>query len=123
MLHLIPSAWAADGGIPRKIDVCKSFFNFLRRIKCAGEGDVVQSSIVGLFGSVVNFILGIAASVAMGFIVYAGFLLVLAAADPGQVQRARGIIMNAVFGLLVILSAFLITSAVKAIVYGIPFGA
>ena len=69
----------------------------------------------------VKFLLEISASVALALLVYAGFLYISAAADPDQVKKARGIFTWSLIGLVLIMAAFLITSAVRAIIYGVSF--
>ncbi len=117
----IDTAHAAVGGVQKSVNVCKSFFNFLG-LPCSDEGGTdTTSSVYGLIVRAVRFLLEISASVALALLVYAGYLYISAAADPDQAKKAKDIFMWSLIGLVIIMAAFLITSAVKAIVYGINF--
>jgi hypothetical protein len=47
--------------------------------------------------------------VAVGFIVYGGFMYVLSNGEPGNVKKAKDTLLYAVIGLVVVLFAFAIT--------------
>ena len=47
--------------------------------------------------------------VAVGFVVYGGFLYVLSSGDPGRVKKAKDTLLYAVIGIVVVLVAFIVT--------------
>lgn len=59
---------------------------------------------------IIRAFFGLLGIVAVGVIVYAGFLWMTAGGDPGQVEKAKQWIINAVIGLAIMLSAFAIAS-------------
>jgi hypothetical protein len=67
----------------------------------------------------VNYALGLVGVLALGFIVYGGFLYITAHGDDKQVTSAKGIIINAVIGIVVIgLAAALVNFIVKGMTGG-----
>ncbi|MDO8511667.1 MAG: hypothetical protein Q7S57_00165 [bacterium] len=67
----------------------------------------------------VNYALGLVGVLALGFIVYGGFLYITAHGDDKQVTSAKGIIINAIIGIIVIgLAAALVNFIVKSMTGG-----
>lgn len=62
--------------------------------------------------SIISWIIGVLAVI---MIIYAGFLMVTSAGDPGKVATAKNIILYAVIGLIVAISAWAIISFVTNI--------
>lgn len=120
----IPEARAERtvAAVPNAVNVCKSYFNFLR-LPCAGDAgaSAENSSIFGLISRIIVFILEISASVAVGFIIYAGFVLITASAVPEKAAEAKKILTYAIVGLVVISFAFVITTAIKSVIFGMSF--
>lgn len=67
------------------------------------------AQIVGQVIQVVLSFLGIAAT---GLVIYGGFLWLTARGNDEVVKKARGIIVNAIIGLIIIMSAYAITNFV-----------
>jgi len=59
---------------------------------------------------VINIILGFLGIIAVGLIIYAGWLWMTAAGNEERIQQAKKILINAVIGLVIILSSFAIAS-------------
>lgn len=59
---------------------------------------------------IIQIILGFLGLVALILIIYAGFLWMTSAGDESKVERAKKIIINAVIGIVIILSSFAITT-------------
>jgi len=66
----------------------------------------LQSSI----GRVIGFVLAFVGVIFFALIVYGGFLWMTAAGNPEQVKKAKGLIVNSIIGLVIILAAYSITS-------------
>lgn len=60
--------------------------------------------------SILSVIFGLAGVVALIFVAIGGLRLILANGDPTAVAKARGTILYALLGLVVVISAFLIVS-------------
>jgi hypothetical protein len=65
-----------------------------------------------IIGGVINAVLGILGVLLFALLVYAGFLWMTAGGNTEQVQKAKGLITNAVIGLIIIASAFAIADFV-----------
>ena len=69
-------------------------------------------SLPARIGSIIQVILGILGVILVVIIVYAGFLWMTAGGDEKNVDKAKDWIKNAVIGLVIIMSAYAITSYV-----------
>lgn len=110
LLMLLPMPVAAQFG-PIVPEVCRT---------CAcGFGGVLA-----IIQNVVNFIIGIAIIFATIIMVWAGGLYILSAANPESRSTANKMLINAVIGLLIVLSAWLIVDFVMKTLYdnGSEFG-
>ncbi len=63
-------------------------------------------------GTLINVFLGLLGIIFLVLIIYAGFLWMTAAGDDGKVKTARGIMTTSVVGLVILLSAYAISSFV-----------
>lgn len=64
---------------------------------------------------VIEFLIFFAIVVAILMIIYAGFLYVGAAGNPGQVTKAHSVLRAAVFGLVIVLASYLIINLILMI--------
>lgn len=72
------------------------------------------SSIPALIETIVRQILmPIGGVIAVLMIMYAGFLYVTAAGDPGQIKKAHDALLYAVIGAAILLGAFAISTAIQ----------
>lgn len=80
----------------------------------AGETDAITannvSNLINLMGTVMQFILGFVGLIAFAATVYAGASMILNYGNEEQVQKSRKLLMNALIGIVIILSAFAIVS-------------
>lgn len=79
----------------------------------AGSGFQLQnplnvSTICGLIKKVLNVILGLGIPVAMLFLVYSGFLFVVARGNPAKLKEARLNLVHVIFGIALFLGAWLL---------------
>ncbi len=72
-----------------------------------GEGDL-QALVL----RIVNFFLLFLGFLCVLFIIYAGFLYVTSATDEGNVDTAKGIMKNALIGILIILLSYSIVNTI-----------
>lgn len=77
-----------------------------------------RPGLMSTIASVVRIVLGMLGILFIILIIYAGVLWMTSAGNADQVEKARGIIVQAVVGLVVILAAYAITSAVFTIFGG-----
>lgn len=63
---------------------------------------------------IINYFLGLLGLVAVGFLIYAGILMVTAGGNDEQVTKARKVIMYAVVGIVIILLSYTIVTFVTS---------
>jgi len=91
-------------------------------IPIPGKGTLteVQSSNIGLYiQNIYRFSLGIGGLFAMLFIVYGGIIYTASAGNPAKQGEAKDIITNAVWGLVLLLGAFLILNTINPALTGL----
>ena len=83
-----------------------------------GGTSTVTATATGTLGqniaTVINYGLGLLGLVAVGFLIYAGILMVTAGGNDEQVTKARKIIMYAVVGIVIILLSYTIVTFVTS---------
>lgn len=85
-----------------------------KNLKTTGGGmgfkiDVELSTIVG---SVIQALLGLLGVIFLGLIVYGGFIWMIARGNEKRVTEAKDIMINSTIGLVIVLSAYAITTYV-----------
>lgn len=82
-------------------------------------GEVGQSAGLGqpkpltqIVGQIINVVLGFLGIVLLGYLLFAGFKWMTAGGDEKAVGEAKGMIKNAIIGLIVIVAAFAISTFV-----------
>ena len=82
------------------------------------EGEQPKGTAGGTLGgnisTIINYFLGLLGLVAVGFLIYAGVLMVTAGGSDEQVTKARKIIMYAVIGIVIILLSYTIITFVTS---------
>lgn len=66
----------------------------------------------GLVLGILNTVYFWLGAVAVGMIVYGGYMYVISNADPGKVKKAKDVLLYAVIGVVIVLLAFAITNVV-----------
>lgn len=84
---------------------------------CPPEGDFSglcgdASSIGPAIGSVVNFIFVVAIIIALIFLIYGGLKWLVSGGDKGKVEEARGTIIAAIIGLIIVFLSYVILNFV-----------
>lgn len=73
-----------------------------------------KDTIKGLIETIVNdILLPVGSVVAAVMVIYAGFLYVTAAGDPGQIKKAHDALLWAVIGAAILLGAWAISNAIS----------
>lgn len=83
----------------------------------AGFATATETTVSGYLGSIVQYILSFLGVLFVVFIIYAGFLWMTARGDDEQVSKAKDIMRNSVVGLIIVLSAALITTTIFKIFF------
>ena len=73
-----------------------------------------MEAINNLFTNLLNIGVGIAVTVAAFFLMVGAFQYMTAAGSPHQMERGKGAMVNALFGLIVVLSARVIAGMVQS---------
>ena len=68
----------------------------------------------GLFGNLLNIGLGVGVTVAAFFLMIGAFLYMSAGGNPHQMERGKSAMVNALFGLAVVLTARVIAGMIKS---------
>ncbi|OGG11246.1 hypothetical protein A2Z00_01210 [Candidatus Gottesmanbacteria bacterium RBG_13_45_10] len=82
----------------------------------AGFEDVASiGSLETLFKNVVQAVVALSGVALFVMLVVGGFSFLLSGGDPKKLEQARGTITNAIIGLVIIISAYLILRIIQAI--------
>ena len=73
-------------------------------------GFSTDASITVIIARLIRTLMSFLGVIAVVFVLYGGFSYMMAAGDPAKVNRAKGIITNAVIGLVIVIASFAITS-------------
>lgn len=79
----------------------------------AGLGNVSPEAVVV---NVAEAVLGLLSLIAVGLVLYAGFLWMTAAGDEDKVDKAKKIMRNSLIGLLILLSAIGVTNYITTLI-------
>lgn len=71
-----------------------------------------EQALVTIVGNIIKIILSILGVVLLGFILYGGFLWMTSGGNPDGVKKGKQMIANAVIGLVIVVSAYAISSFV-----------
>lgn len=90
----------------------------LNRLNSAGTksgyqvGQSAEAGVVNVIIAVINMALAITGVVFLAYIVYAGYIWMIARGESDQVEKAKGTISHAVIGLVIVLCAYAIANFV-----------
>jgi hypothetical protein len=84
----------------------------------SGEPECSVCDLVTLADNVINFIIQLSFVISALLFAYAGFLFFTAGADPGKVTSARKIFTNAIIGIIIILTAWLLVNVLLTVLTG-----
>lgn len=78
------------------------------------RGTAFSSCLATVAGTAINVVLGFSGVILLGYVLYAGFLWMTSGGEMEKAKEARTMISNAVVGLIILVSAFAISSFVLA---------
>jgi hypothetical protein len=79
-------------------------------------------SLTQIVGNVIGVALSLTGVILLFILIYAGFLWMTAGGNQTQIQKARGMIVNGVIGLIILISAYAIVSFVLGQLAGTTTG-
>ena len=88
----------------------------------AAEAGLGSEDLVTVIAKVIRVILGLLGVIAVVLILYAGFLWMFSKGDVAKVDKARKYMINAVIGLVIVLSSFAIASFIIGALVGATTG-
>jgi len=83
----------------------------------AGAG-LVKADIKVTIGNIIRVILGFLGIIALGLVLYGGYLYMTSGGEPAKVEKAKQYLMNAVIGMAIILLSYAIVSYVISQIKG-----
>ena len=96
-------------------------------LECDGNGEIAQSNfqgdslvstILAVVAVVVKDALFLAGFIAVGFVMYGGFLMITSAGNPSGVEKAKKTISGAIIGLIISILAYSIATFVLSMTTG-----
>jgi hypothetical protein len=75
----------------------------------AGYGTLTKKTTIDFIGNIITALLSFVGIVFLGYMIYAGYLWMIARGDEQKVTKAKGMIEQAIIGLVIVLSAYAIT--------------
>jgi hypothetical protein len=89
-------------------------------IKSVKQGDTegLKTFVWTAVLNVVSSVLGVVGYLAIGFVIWGGVLYMTAQGDPGKVAKGKKTITNSLIGLIIVMSASIISGAIAGIVSG-----
>ena len=92
--------------------------DFMSQKKISDKESAVRQYAWTIGLNIASMITGIAGYVAIGMVIWGGFLYMLAQGDVGKVAKGKKTIVNSVIGLVLIMTASIISGAIADIVSG-----
>ena len=77
-----------------------------------------MEAITGLFNNLLNIGLGVAVTVAAFYLTWGGFIYMSAGGSPRQMEQGKSAMLNALFGLAIVLSAKIIAGIIQTALGG-----
>jgi uncharacterized iron-regulated membrane protein len=75
----------------------------------AQEGEAALASIIG---AAIKIILGLLGTILLGLLIYGGYLWMIARGNDSEVTKAKDIIQQAIIGMIIIMTAYIIADFV-----------
>lgn len=105
---LIPSMALAQGGL----------------IGVPSPVGTAQGDLPSVILRIINYVLTIVGVVALAYLVYGGFMYITSAGNEDKIEEAKGILVNAVVGIVVIaVAAALVNFVIRGVGGAVPAGA
>jgi hypothetical protein len=87
-------------------------------ISCKEKGDCTLNDFVQIGVNVTNVILGVVGSLALLFFVYGGLMMIISSGKSESVQKAKTILTNAVIGLVIVFTSWIIINFTVSVLTG-----
>lgn len=87
-------------------------------VACENPSTCGTCEFATLINNVIQFTIVISSLLGALVFMYAGFLLTTSGGNPGQIQKAKGLFLNVIIGLIILLAAFAIVNTVIAAMVG-----
>lgn len=84
----------------------------LGNLRAVGSGTGLQSDLTGTVAMIIKVILSLTGTIFLILMVYAGFTWMMAGGDENKIKTAKSIIKASIIGLIIVLSAYAITTFV-----------
>lgn len=82
-----------------------------------GGGQIsTETNVVEVVFTVINWVLIVTGAVAVLMLIIGGFRYIASAGNEGQVEAAKETMTNAIFGLVIVLLAFVIAATINTII-------
>lgn len=89
--------------------------NALGNLGSAGkQAGTEETDVAAVFGTAINAALTMVGLIFLVLMVYAGYLWMTARGEEDQIKKARDIILAAIIGLIIVMSAYAITTLVTS---------
>jgi hypothetical protein len=115
LLLLATIAFPVFAEPPIKIgsDTDKAMYNQLKAFSDTSGFDMSNvDNPEDMIASIIQYILSFLGVIFIILVIYAGFLWMTAAGDEEQITKAKDIMISAVIGIVIVLSAYIITSTI-----------
>ena len=90
-------------------------------VETGGETSLSNADVFVVIGTVINTAIGVIGVVMFGYVIYSGFLWLTAKGDSEQTKKASKIMLNAVIGILILLSSAAIANYTLRILRGATY--
>lgn len=98
--------------LPTQLVFAQNFTSQLDNTGTAVYGDATGDTFYEVLGLLLKIILSLLGVLLLVLVIYAGFLWMTAAGNSTQVEKAKDILVNAVVGLIILVSAYAISTFV-----------
>lgn len=121
LIFSIPILTFAAGTTPTKTTAPKAFTDTINNLQNTAKNggystkDVNEKTFAAFIGTVVQTVLGFVGVIFAILIIYGGVMWMTAGGNEGQVTKAKGIFKNSIIGLVIVLSAMLITNFINTL--------
>ncbi|MBT4856645.1 hypothetical protein HON52_00455 [Candidatus Uhrbacteria bacterium] len=78
-------------------------------VEVYGSVDADEGDLLGIVSTLIDVVLSILGVILLLLIIYAGFLWMTAGGNSSQVDKAKGILVNAIVGLIIVLASYAIS--------------
>jgi hypothetical protein len=85
-------------------------------VPCSGADDCQFCSLAKLSQNIINFLVGLSIPLAAGLLAWAGLLYFSSSVSPGNIERAKKILMMAALGFFITISAWLVVQTLLKII-------